>query len=473
LPLMTKPKAQASLTRILGLGFGVAVIFGGTVGAGILRLPGVIAGPLGSAKLILLVWALGGIYSILGAISVSELGAAMPQAGGFYVYARHAYGPAAGFCIGWSDWLNNCAAIAFVSLTAAEYLLALSPPNTGHMPHLQSAIALGLICLVCLLHWFGLRLGSTAQKVTSSLTALTFLALVVACFLHSPAGVLPAAAPIQAAPIQATTLTSAQSPAHGFSIFAMLVPVFVVLPAIAMAYDGWYEAIYFTEEDTNPAKHLPRAMIGGVVLVTGLYLLMNLAFLHVLTIPQLAKSNLAAADAARIVFPAWSSIPDASGTFVTVLSLMTLLSFLNASLLGAPRILFAVGRDGLFSGAATVGKGGTPRVALLVTAATAAGFALSGRIEDILGVAAILIAVEYCVNYSAVFVLRWREPQLPRPFRAWGYPWTTALVLLGSLVFLVGDVRQDWTSASRAAVLLALALPVYWWRGRNAPAHIS
>jgi basic amino acid/polyamine antiporter, APA family len=185
---------------------------------------------------------------------------------------------------------------------------------------------------------------------------------------------------------------------------------------------------------------------------------MNLAFLRVLSLPVLAASKLPAADAARIVFPAWS------GTFITVLSLLTLLSLINAVLLGAPRILFAVGRDGLFRGAAKLGPGGTPRMALLVTAGMVAVFVLSGRFDDIIAVAAILVAATYSVNYIALLVLRVREPELARPFRAWGYPITTGLVLLASVGFLVVDIRQDWVSAGRAAVLLGLALPVYWWR---------
>jgi len=238
----------------------------------------------------------------------------------------------------------------------------------------------------------------------------------------------------------------------------MLVPLVAALRAIVVTYDGWYEAIYFTEEDTDAAKHLPRAMIGGVVLVLGLYLLMNLAFLHVLSIPALAASKLPAADAARIVFPAWS------GWFVTVLSLLTLLSLINAVLLGAPRILLAIGRDGLFTErAARVGAGGTPRVALLLSAATTAILIASGSFEAIIVVAAILVAAMYCVNYIAVIVLRLREPEMVRPFRAWGYPVTTLLVLAGSVAFLVAAIHEDPTSAYRAIALLAVAGPVYGW----------
>jgi APA family basic amino acid/polyamine antiporter len=435
--------AKPQLKRILGLAFGLAVVFGGTVGVGILRLPGEIAGRLGSPALILTVWVVGGLYALLGAISLSELGAALPQAGGFYVYSKRAFGPAAGFAMGWADWLSNCASLAYASVAAAEYISALLGARADSAVE-QAAMALGLIALFCGLQWFGLRLGSGIQKLTSSVTAATFLALVVACLLHRGAAV-----------------AATSGVAHGGDLVGMVAPIIAVLPAIVVAYDGWYEAIYFTEEDTNAAKHLPRAMIGGVLSIIGLYLLMNLAFLHVLSIPVLSASKLPAADAARIVFP------HGSGTFVTVLSLLTLLSLINAILLGAPRILFAVGRDGFLRSAAAVAPGGTPRIALLATAAMVAVFVLSGRFDDIVAVAAILVAATYCVNYVAVFVLRVREPRLARPFRAWGYPVTTGLVLLGSAAFLVVDVRQDMVSAVRAAVLLVIAVPVYLWRRRN------
>lgn len=443
----TTTASQGHLARILGLGFGIAVIFGATVGVGILRLPGEIAGRLGSARLVLAVWIVGGVYSLLGAISLSELGAALPRAGGFYVYSKRAFGPAVGFGMGWADWMINCASIAYAVVAVAEYLTALIPGLTAQGTVLQTGIALGLLALFCAVQWFGLRLSSEVQKLTSSVTAIVFIGLAVACLLHPGVASRPVAVDPNAG--------------HGTSVLSLLAPVILVLPGIVVAFDGWYEAIYFTEEDTNAAKNLPRAMIGGVLLIIGLYLLMNLAFLHVLSIAQLGSSKLAAADAARVVFPVWS------GDFVTVLSMLTLLSLTNALLLGATRILFAVGRDGLFAGAASVAPGGTPRTALLGTAGMAALIVLSGRFDDIVAVAAILMATAYCVNYVALFVLRIREPEMPRPFRAWGYPVTTSLVLLGSLAFLVVDVRQDAVSAVRAAVLLGLAAPVYLWKRKR------
>jgi APA family basic amino acid/polyamine antiporter len=435
---LTAGAPRTSLCRILGLGFGLAVIFGGTVGVGILRLPGTIAAQMGSFWPIMLVWIAGGLYAMLGAISIAELGTAMPQAGGFYVYSKRAFGPGIGFAVGWADWLCNCAGIAYAAVAAAEYAGALAPGLALY----PMAVALTFLVLFSALQWIGLRLSSSIQQITSSVTAITFFMLVVACLLH-PAQTIVAPAPHRLAPA---------------GYFAMLAPIVAALRAIIVAYDGWYEPIYFTEEDTDVTNHLPRAMIGGVAIVLGLYLLMNMAFLHVLSVPALAISTLPAADAAKVVFPAWS------GTFVTILSLLTLLSLMNAVLLGAPRILFGIGRDGRFSRRATeVGASGTPRVALLFTAVGVAVFIASGKFEEIIAVASILIAALYFVNYLAVIVLRVREPDMSRPFRAWGYPVTTGLVLIGSLLFLIAAVHDDHPSALRAGVFLFAALPVYLW----------
>lgn len=436
------PAPRTALVRILGLGFGLAVTFGGTVGVGILRLPGTIAGQLGSFWLIQSVWIAGGCYALLGAISVAELGAAMPNAGGFYVYSRRAFGPGMGFVVGWADWLSNCAAIAYAAVAAGEYIAALAPALAAH----QTLIAIGLLALFCALQATGLRLSSSVQKLTSSVTAITFLVLAAACLLH-PAPTIAAAPSLESI-----------APAMTGGLLHALVPLVAAFRAIVVAYDGWYEAIYFTEEDTNAQRHLPRAMIGGVGMVLALYLLMNFAFLHVLSIPALAASTLPAADAARIVFPAGSN------QFVTVLSLLTLLSLINAMLLGAPRILLAIGRDGLFTErAARVGPGGTPLTAMLLSAAAAGLLVASGRFEDIIAIAAILVAALYAVSFTAVIVLRMREPAMPRPFRAWGYPVTTALVLAGSLIFLAAAIHDDPTSAERVLALIAVAAPAYLW----------
>src|SRR5271157_4589957 len=309
-----------------------------------------------------------------------------------------------------------------------------------------------LLASLTLVHWIGLRLSSVVLQLSSSATALTLIALAGACLFHRGASDSALHHPLPTAPTEV------------LSIFAALI---VAFRAVIVTYDGWYEAIYFAEEDKNPTRNLPRAMIGGVVLIVALYLLMNVAFLLVMPIGDLAKSKLPAADAARIVF-ASGPFAALSGQFVTVLSLLTLISLVNSVMLGAPRILFAVGRDGLFTERVTaVSATGTPRPALLLSSLAAAVLVASGTFDNIVTIAAFFVASIYCLNYLALFTLRQREPAALRPFRAWGYPWSTGLVLLGSFLFLVAAVHGDPITALRAFVLLAISVPVYLWIKRR------
>jgi APA family basic amino acid/polyamine antiporter len=440
--------------RILGLGFGLAVVFGSTVGVGILRLPGLIAAQLGNAWLILAVWIAGGIYTLLSAASVAELAALIPQAGGFYVYSKRAFGSATGFTVGWGDWLNNCAVLAYGSVAAAEYLSALTPRLAGH----EKATALLLLATLTLLHWSGLRLSSAVLQLSSSATALTLIALAMACLFHGGSANSAFHRPLSTAP------------ASALAIFAAVI---VALRAVIIIYDGWYEAIYFAEEDKDPSRNLPRAMIGGVVLILVVYLLVNIAFLLVMPMAELSVSKLPAANAAQIVFASTVLAP-LSGQFVTLLSLLTLISLVNSVMLGAPRILFAVGRDGLFTERVTaVSASGTPRPALLMSSFAAAVLVASGTFENIVTVAAFFVASIYCLNYMALFRLRQSEPHANRPFRAWGYPWSTGIVLVGSLLFLIAAVHGDPVNAMRAFILLGISVPVYLWMRRRPSASHS
>jgi len=437
------PAPKAQLLRTLGVGFGLAVIFGGTIGVGILRLPGTVAAQLRNYWLILGIWALGGVYSLLGSTCVTELAVMVPRAGGFYVYARRAFGTGAGFAVGWGDWLNNCASIAYVTFAAAGYLLALFPGLSGW----DKAVALAILALFSVLHWMGIYVSSNVQKLTSSATALGFLVLAAACFsFHGKA----AATGLHGAALSEGLVKPP------VSFIVALGAVVTAVRAVIVAYDGWYEAIYFAEEEKNPARNLARAMIGGVVSVILLYLVMNMAFLHVLPIPLLARSKLPAADAAQMIFAGWS------GKFITILSLLALLSFINAALLGAARIVFAFGRDALFTEkAARVSAGGTPRLAMLLSAGASMALVATGTFERIVAIAATILIVNYGACYIALIVLRLREPNLARPFRAWGYPWTAAVVLAGSALFLIGNAFSDPTNALLAGLLLAACGPAY------------
>jgi APA family basic amino acid/polyamine antiporter len=198
-------------------------------------------------------------------------------------------------------------------------------------------------------------------------------------------------------------------------------------------------------------------MIGGVLTVMAVYLLVNLAFLHALTLDQLAASTLPAADAVRHIFG------ETSGQLITVLALLTLASLANAQMLVSPRILFAMGRDSGSAPAITrVNTGGTPASALAVLLVVSTLLVVTGTYERLLGITTFLFVLSYGSGFLAVFALRWKEPRLARPYRLWGYPWTTLIVLGGSLAFLVAVIASDTRNSLYAAALIGVSAPLYW-----------
>jgi basic amino acid/polyamine antiporter, APA family len=444
--LMTTTTTARPLSRILGLGFGLAFTFGSMVGVGILRLPGTVAAALGNGTLSMVFWIVGGAYTLMGAVAVAELAAMIPETGGFRVYARRAFGEGVGFAVGWVDWLCNVASLAYVAVTAVEFLGALWPAV-----HLYPrAAVMVILALFTLIHWFGLRLGSTLTKVISVAIGVMLMVLVVGSFLVSPAS---GAASV---PLAASAMS------HPFLSAAMLLAAVPALRSILLAYDGWYSPIYMAEENTDPARTLPRSIIGGTALVIAIYVVINLAFFHVLPLSVLATSELPAADVARIV------LPRGGVTLVTVISLMTVLSLLNNIMLMAPRVLYAIGRDGLLNArTAAVSDGGTPRVALLATTVVVAVLVLSGSFNQLVALSAVLFLIFYVSAFLSMFVLRRREPALPRPYRAFGYPYTTGIVLVGSVTFLIAAMIEDPRSAWTAAIFLAACVPAYWWLSRG------
>jgi amino acid transporter len=424
--------APGGLMRILGVGFGLAVIVGGTLGIGILRTPGLVAAQLASPTSILLVWLLGGLYTLLGSVCLTELGTMLPEAGGYYVYARRAFGQTSGFAVGWTDWLTYCAVLGYLSIAIGEFAAVLVPSLTPGI----KLIAVGTLAFFVGLQCAGVRISSRFQEVTTVVKFLAFLALVVACFAHA---VSPSAHRADFA------MTSVPA--------ATFVGLVIALQSVAITYGGWQSALYFTEEDRDPVRNLPRSMIGGVLSVIVIYLLVNLALLSVLPVPVLARSTLPAADAAKVMFGG------RGGELITLLSLVSLPPLVNAIMMIGTRILFAMGRDRLlWPRTAAVNSRGTPAVATLVTAGVAAVLIWSGTFQKLVAVASVLLAANYCACCLALFVLRRREPEAPRPFRAWGYPWSAVIVLAGAVAFLAGVLIGDRQTALLAVGLLVLGL---------------
>ncbi|HMG21446.1 MAG TPA: APC family permease [Kofleriaceae bacterium] len=425
------------LRRILGVGFGLAVNIGSTIGVGILRAPGLVAGPLRSVGGILLVWLIGGLYTLIGASCLTELGAMLPQAGGYYVYARRAFGDWVGFAVGWTDWITYCAVLGYVSIAMSEFLGGLVPAVAGA----TRPIAIGFLVGLVALQWAGVRISSWFQEWTTAIKFLAFLGLVVAALVLSGAGAGAA-----------STAGAPGAPPAAFSLAGLI----AALQVVTITYAGWQSALYFTEEDRDPARNLPRAMIGGVVAVVVIYLLVNFALVTIVPIAELAGSKTPASDAAQRI------AGDRGSQLITVLSLISLPPLLNAIMMIGTRILFALGRDGmLWSRTASVNARGTPGVATLVTTAVAIALIATGTFERLVALTAFYLALNYAVSCLALVVLRRREPDLPRPLRAWGYPWSAVVVIAGSAAFLVGVVIADSRAAVVAVGLLAAGLAVH------------
>ncbi|MGE0447881.1 MAG: APC family permease [Vicinamibacterales bacterium] len=421
------------LLRILGVAFGVAVVIGGTIGSGILRTPGAVVAQFGSERLALAAWATGAVYALLAASALADLVTSVPRSGGFYVFARRALGNAVGVAIGWADWASNCAAVTYAAITFSEYMALLYPG----MAAFGNAPGAAVVVVFTALQFGGMRLSGRVQEVTSFGKALAFVLLIALLFM---------------APAASADATALPGPAGGFATFAAAI---IALQLVVGAFDGWQQAMYFAGEDTNPSRNLPRSLIGGVGLVAGVYLLINVAFMRVLPTTTLAASSLPAADAATVVF-------GASGTrIVTWLAALSLLPLIHAVLMSASRVLYAMGRDGLLpSRVGHVSPSGTPTVALVASAAV--GLLLLGvqTFDLISAVMAFFAVTGYTGAFVALLVLRRREPGLERPFRSWGYPWTTLVVLAGALALLGGLVVSAPIASAVAIAVLALSYPV-------------
>lgn len=426
----TVTSSSRGLIRIVGVGFGLAVIVGSTLGIGILRTPGLVAGQLPNVAAILAVWVAGGLYTLVGAICFAELGTMLPEAGGYYVYARRAFGDAAGYAVGWTDWLTYCAVLGYVSITIGEFTALLVPALAGR----TTAIAIVSLASLSALQLAGLRVSSRFQEIATAVKCAAFLVVVVAAMAFAPG-------------IPSDGAHALQAPSF--------VGLVVALQSVVITYGGWQSALYFAEEDRDPNRNLPRSMIGGVAAVIVVYLLVNVALLLLLPLGDLARSTLPAADAAQTVLGGRGRV------VITVLSIVSLPPMLNAILMIGTRILFAMGRDGLlWRRAGSVTANGTPAVAMLTTTAVALVLIATGTFQRLVAIVAFFLAANYLVGCLALVALRRREPGLERPFRAPGYPWSAGLVLAGAAAFLIGAAAGDTRNAVGAIVLLALGLLV-------------
>lgn len=396
-----------------------------------MRAPGPVAALLPNPWLMLAAWLFGGLYVLLAVGSLAELATMLPRAGGAFNYVQLAFGRYAGFVTGWFSFLSNAIAPAFFTIAISEYLGALFPRLHGR----EEAVAVAVLVGFTLLHLSGVKTGNFVQQLFSSVKVLALLVLVGCCFVLGHA---PWAAP-------ATTRPGAT--AGG----ALLIGFLQALQLITGTYDGWDSPTVFAEEDVNPAKNLPRALFGGALAVLVVYMLLNAAVLWVLPIKTLAGSKLALADAAGVIFGPPGAV------IITLIALFSLLSILNAQLMVTPRILYGLSREGFFAGqGTTVNAGGTPAVALLATAGLGLVLIVNSSFERLFALGAFMNVLVFTLMFASVFKLRRARPDFPRPFRAWGYPWSTLLLVLVSAGLFGGFAFADPKNFGVIVLVIAL-----------------
>jgi len=450
-------KEKGKLLQVLGVGFGIAVAVGNTISAGIVRTPGDIAVRLPNHWLFFSVWFGGALYALVSAFQLAELGAAIPKSGGQYNFSRRAIGDFAGFIVGWGDWLSTCGTTGAVGIVIGEYIAHLFPVFDGVSKIKITAVS--VIILFAILQWKSISMGSKVQNVTTIMKGLAFFAIVVACFAFG--GHLRPAA-------ESAHLAQSVAPVTIPVGAALITALLFGIQATIYTYDGWDGVVYFGDEIKNPGYLVPRAIFASLFSIVIIYFLVNAAVLYVLPMSEIAGNNFSLGLAAERVFG-----PHGDFIFRSIM-VLALFSSLNALHLMGARVIYAMSRDGLFFRAVSrVNKGGTPTVGLLLSALVGVSFAVFS-FDRVIAMLAFLFVTNYLLSFISLFLLRRREPTLARPYRAWGYPYTTALALLGSIGFLVEAIREDPNNSYLTLLALACSYPVYralkFVSSREAPA---
>jgi APA family basic amino acid/polyamine antiporter len=427
------------LLKILGVTFGVAVAVGNVIGSGILRSPSIIAGEVPGVALIIGLWVIGGVQAGLGANVIAELGAALPKSGGIYIYAQRALGDIGGLIVGWTVWASKLAGIAAASVSFAEFLPLIWSGAAAH----KIAVAIAMQLALYAANIMGLREGRVLQEGTSLIkAAMLMLFICVAIAFVAP---------------QEPHHALAASPAWGWA------NVILAYQLIRGAYSGWEAPVYFSGENVEPGKSIPRSLFYGLLLTATLYIGVNAALLYALGQGAVAASPL----------PFMTVLHGFGGAIPSVLfaltAMITVASCANANIMSAPRILFALAEDGLLPKVLTrINAGGSPAVAFLMTGLGSVLLALSGGFALVFGLIGTLDSLSGLLVDTSYFVLRSREPELPRPFRALWHPVLPALVLLtdGALLILFASADRVGGAVALGLCLLCIPLAMLARRGR-------
>jgi amino acid transporter len=449
--LETPPSAVApDLKRELGLFDAVMINAGTMIASAIFIVPATVAAAVHGTALMLLVWVVGGIVSLLGALSIAELAAAYPEAGGQYAYLREAYGAVWAFLYGWANFaVINTASIAAIAVGFARYIGFFMPLSELAIRVVAIASIVALTALNCR----GVRLGATTQNILTTLKIAALVAIIGTSF------VLSGGTASHFQPLWATG-----------TVGRLIGPFGVAMIAVLWAYDGWIETTYVGSEILDPGRNLPRSIIYSTLLVIGLYVLANVAYVFVLSPDVVAKSTLVASDAAKVTMGAFGA------ALVVVAILIATIGANNGIVLTAARIPYAMARGGVFfrSQGFVHPRYGTPTNALLIQGAIAVTLTAFGTYDQLFTYVVFAQFVFYALSAGAVIRLRHTAPQIARPYRTWGYPVTPVIFIAFAVWLVYNTIVENPRDAGLGTGLILLGLPGYlYWKAKPPRARIS
>jgi basic amino acid/polyamine antiporter, APA family len=453
---------QGDLERRLGTIDAAAVVVSNVIGSGILLMPAIVARLAPEYWALMTVWLAGGLLAFAGAMAYAELATMRPRAGGEYVYLRAAYGPLPAFLTGWTSFVAGFSgAIAAAAVGLAGFLGAVAPVLGDNTPWValplgvlsltissQNLTAIAIIAFFSLVHALGLGPGRLVQNTLAAIKVLGLVGFAVAGLAWGHAA--PASTP------------AAASAAGGVSISGWL----LALVPVMFSYSGWNAAAYVSEEIREPSKRLPRSLALGTAIVVLVYLAMNAVYLHALPMATLTGLELRVIDAAADrLFGGGAAGP------LLVLSILITAGTISAMVFAGPRVYYAMARDGLFVPAAARvhPRWRTPVVSIAAQGIWSAVLVLSGTFSQLASYTGFAIVLFAGIAVAALFVLRYREPEAARPFKAWGYPVAPALFTLMSAVMVVNQVQREPGPAAAGLVVIGCGIPIYYLFRHRAP----
>lgn len=460
---------KLELIRGLGPAAAMAMVVGHIIGTGVFLVPSAMARATGSPGLVFLVWIVGGALSLFGALTIAELGAAMPEAGGAYVYLTRGFGPVWGFLFGWMN--NLVGKPASISTIAAGFLIFLSffvpgvrtpvftlhlnVPFTGHTTEFvftwAQPLAAAAIAFMSFINYLGVRLAGRLQVVMTCIKVAAILAVVVLGFMFA-----------------GKRAQSAQPFFPSSLNLGMLTGFLTAMVGALWAYDGWMDLTFAGSEIVEPQKNIPRALVGGTITVGVIYLLANAVYFRVLPIEAIAASPNVASETVRVFAGARAA------AWITAAMVISAFTTLNSSVLTGARVPYAMARDGLFFRVADGihPRFRTPSGAIVFQAVISCLMVLTGQFEDLFSLFIFAQWIFYALAVASVFGSRRKEPNLARPYRAWGYPVVPAIFVAGAFALTVNLWMQRPGRSSIGLLLILAGLPFYkWWSAHGAGQH--